>query len=94
MNCLKKIGLVLVLWICGNCFSQEVTHLNIEGNKKTKSHFIRKISNLTKSTILDSLIIKKDINRLKQLPGISHADYTVTKNKDRNYTVTYTVEEN
>ena len=94
MNTLNKIGLILVLFWCEASFSQEVTHFIIQGNKKTKEHFIKKISDVFVGFTLDSTVIKKDIKRIKRLPGITQANYQVKNNSDSTYTIIYLLEEN
>ena len=66
----------------------------MQGNKKTKERFIRNISILKEGAILDSLVIETDMNRLKRLPGISHAYYQTEKKADGTFKVVYGVEEN
>ena len=44
--------------------------------------------------VLDSLIMEKDVNRLKRLPSISHAFYQVHKESDASCVVVYTIDEN
>ena len=68
--------------------------LLFRGNKKTKEGFIKNISILKEGIVLDSLVIETDMNRLKRLPGISHAYFQVEENIDGTYKVVYGVEEN
>jgi outer membrane protein assembly factor BamA len=71
-----------------------VSDLSILGNKKTKERFIRNISELKQGAVLDSVVISRDIIRLKRLPGISHAYFLVDKKENGDYVVVYSVEEN
>lgn len=75
-------------------FGQSVSEIVVQGNKKTKENFIRNISILREGAILDSLVIEKDMNRLKRLPGISHAYFKIEEKMDGTYKVVYGVEEN
>jgi len=88
-----KLTFLLVLFCC-LCFSQEVSEVVVRDNVKTKEQFIRKISKVTEGAKLDSLVLEKDIRRLKRLPGIAHAYYQVFKKEDGSYKVVYGFEEN
>lgn len=76
-------------------FAQEnlVSEIEINGTKRTKVSFLKKLIALKPGMVLDSTIIKNDINRLKRLPAISYADYEVRSLNDT-YQVEYIVEEN
>lgn len=79
---------------CSISFGQPVSEVVVQGNKKTKESFIRSISVLKEGAVLDSLIIETDMNRLKQLPGISHTYFQIEEKIDGTYKVVYGVEEN
>lgn len=70
-----------------------ISEIIIQGNKKTKSAAIAKLSSIEKGQQLDSLTIQEDIKRLKKLPSIAHAYYQVHQKAD-GYQVVYGVEEN
>ncbi len=74
--------------------AQTVDEIVIQGNKKTKERFIKKLSKLRTGSVLDSTLIEADIVRLKRLPGIAHAYYQVLPNENGNYKIVYGVEEN
>ncbi len=90
----KFIKIIVFIFCSTAVFGQSVSEVAIEGNKKTKESFIRKISVLKKGSALDSIGIETDMNRLKRLPGISHAYYHVEKRVDGTYKVIYKVVEN
>ncbi|MDB4292643.1 outer membrane protein assembly factor [Maribacter sp.] len=71
-----------------------VVELKIAGNKKTKTSFIRMLVGQKSGAPLDSLLLEKDMNRLKRLPSISHAYYQVFQIENERYNVQYTIEEN
>ena len=71
-----------------------VADLKIQGNKKLKTSFVKKLSVTSAGTTLDSLIIEADIKRLKRLPSVSHAYYQVFHSHDNQYNVFYNIEEN
>lgn len=76
-------------------FAQEnlVSEVQINGTQRTKVSFLKKLIVLKSGMVLDSAIIKNDINRLKRLPAISFADFKVLHLNDT-YHVEYIVEEN
>ena len=72
-----------------------VSHIKIQGNKRTKTSLIQKISELKPGQELDSTVIGKDIARLIRLPSVSHAYFQVLETGDGNTcTVVYGIEEN
>ncbi len=94
---MKNLFLILVLFFYGALLSQNnrIVDIKIQGNKKTKASFIKKISKLKAGAILDSIAIEEDIKRIKRLPSIAHAYYQVFKTQEEGkYNVFYTVEEN
>ncbi|MCH7524987.1 MAG: outer membrane protein assembly factor [Bacteroidetes bacterium] len=95
---MKRSMLLLILFgLFGlKMFAQEqiVADLKVQGNKKTKTSFIKKISSIKAGVVLDSLQIEEDIKRLKRLPSIAHAYYQVFYSHDNKYNVFYNIEEN
>ncbi len=77
-------------------FAQEsqVTAIEIQGAKKTKTSFIKNIIKLKTGMVLDSIIIVEDIERLKRLPAISHAYFEIHTVVKEKVAVHYFVEEN
>ena len=72
-----------------------VADLKIQGNARTRTHFIKKLSNVKPGSTLDSTIIQKDIERLIRLPSVSHAYFQVfTAEEEGMYNVVYGIEEN
>jgi len=82
--------------ICSCVFAQETTisELKINGLKRTKESFIRRLAKVKPGSSYDSLKIVRDISRLKRLPGVANAEYKIEKGEDQKYTVTYDIEEN
>lgn len=85
----------LFFFACTTMVAQEnlVKQILIEGNKKTKTSFIKKLVKLKEGAVLDSVLLENDILKLRRLDGIAHAIYTVSTN-DNDYTVTYEISEN
>ena len=71
-----------------------VLDLKVQGNKKIKTSFIKKIATIEAGGVLDSVAIEKDIRRLKRLPSVAHAYYQVFYSHDNLYNVFYNIEEN
>lgn len=87
--------LFLLLTTYVNAQHYKVADLKVQGNKKLKSSFVKKISNIKPGVALDSAIIEEDIRLLKRLPSIAHAYYQVFPAEEENeYNVFYNIEEN
>lgn len=92
-----RIAFFLILLNFFFCFSQKsaIDSVSILGLKKTKASFIKRIISTVLGEELDSLQLDLNITKLKRLPGISHASYSVLKsNKEPNIIVQYHIEEN
>lgn len=92
----KRIIVLVIMCLAWTSYAQKyvVSDLHVEGNKKLKTAFVKKISDVRSGKILDSISIENDISRLKRLPSISHAYYKVTVDGANVCRVTYYVEEN
>ena len=88
--------LIFFLFFLSLSFSQDraVADVKIQGNKKLKSSFIKKMIKVKANAVLDSVLIEDDIRRLKRLPSVSHAYFQVFYSHDNNYNVFYNIEEN
>lgn len=93
---MKYIVLFFFLFIQSNALSQNyiVADLKVQGNKKLKTSFVKKLVLIKSGAKLDSLVIEEDIKRLKRLPAIAHAYYQVFYSHDNQYNVFYNIEEN
>lgn len=91
---MKQTLAVAFLFFSTVIFAQEVSKFNIAGNKKTRTLFIEKITSTKVGKLLDSLQIVEDIERLVRLPAFANATYTVIKDENGRYEVTYVVDEN
>lgn len=74
--------------------NHSVYDIEVKGNKKLKTSFVKRISSIKKGAVLDSLVIENDIKRLKRLPSVSHAYYQVIHSHEDFYHVFYHIEEN
>ncbi|WCO01223.1 BamA/TamA family outer membrane protein [Psychroserpens ponticola] len=88
------ITLLILFSVFANAQDNTVTDLKIQGNKKLKSSFVKKIIQIKSGVKLDSTIIEADIKLLKRLPSIAHAYYQVVLVGEHSYNVFYNIEEN
>lgn len=92
---MKQICLIWFFLISLNAFAQTtVSKVEIEGAKKTKPAFLKKLLQTEEGSQLDSLILEKDLQRLKRLPSISHADFEVVSLSEGGANVIFKVVEN
>nr|WP_165614874.1 POTRA domain-containing protein [Allomuricauda flava] len=74
---------------------QKVIDVKFQGNKRTKTPFLKKIVGLKAGMGLDSTQLEQDVYRLKRLPSVSHAYYQVFPALEENtFNVFYGIEEN
>ena len=87
------IGLFLYSQIT---FPQEktISSFVINGAKKTKVSFLKKLIDTKVNTPLDSTVLKKDIVELKRLSAIVHAGFQVKELEGNNVAVSIYIEEN
>ena len=92
---MKSLLYITIFLLFGaTAFSQQISEITIQNNKKTKTGFLRKITNIKVGQPLDSLLLEKDIALVKRLPAIAHAYYQVHPKADGSYRIVYGVEEN
>ncbi|GAA4273034.1 POTRA domain-containing protein [Aquimarina gracilis] len=86
---------LIILLFTSIAFAQNpvITDIVVQGNNKTKTSALLKLTSIKKGEVLDSLLIEKDVERLKRLPAVAHAYYQVHE-KEGGYQVVYGVEEN
>lgn len=77
-------------------FAQEplVDDLKINGAKRTKVQFLKKLVQIRAGSVLDSVVMQQDMERLKRLPSISHAYFQVFSATEGKHNVFYHIEEN
>ncbi|WP_062054453.1 POTRA domain-containing protein [Aquimarina longa] len=88
---------VILIFLCISYFGfgqdKLISELIIQGNTKTKTSEIIKLTDIRQGNILDSIVLEKDIKKLKRLPSIAHAYYQVNE-EQHGYKVVYGIEEN
>ncbi|MDN3666274.1 outer membrane protein assembly factor [Algibacter miyuki] len=85
---------LLIIGFEGFAQSNKISEFKIEGAKKLKESFVKKIALIEVGDALDSLVIAQDIISLKRLPSVSHADFEVTKTLEGYFEVVYKIQEN
>lgn len=93
---MKNIVTIFFLIFVSFLNAQEhiVSEINVEGNKRTKTSFIKKVVSVKQGSVLDSTQIATDIRRLKILPGIAHAEFGINTKPDGTFSVVYKIVEN
>lgn len=93
---IKQICLFLFFLISSNIFAQNITisKIEIEGNKRTKTNFFKRLAFVKEGSVIDSSLITSDIRRFKLLPSVASASYKLEKQDNTNYKLTYLIVEN
>ena len=91
----KYFYCVLFLFVCSLSFSQNnvVADIKVQGNKRLKTSFVKKIASVKPNMSLDSLSLDEDMETLKRLPSVSHAYYHVYKTDEGSYDIIYNIED-
>ena len=63
---MKYLLFVLTFFVVTIAQSQNITDLKIQGNKKLKSSFVKKVANAKAGAVLDSIQLDEDIKLLKR----------------------------
>lgn len=71
-----------------------IVDVKIQGLKHTKASEIKKLIKVKTGMPLDTLLMQKDMERLKRLPSVSHAYFQVFPAFDNQYNIFYNIEEN
>jgi len=93
---MKKILItLLILFGCQYIHqAQTVTEIEIEGNKRTRTRFLKRLAFVKEGSTLDTARVASDERRFRLLPSVASASSQVEELADGNYKVTYTVVEN
>ena len=94
---MKKLFFITVVFF--SCLyldaqNEKIYDIKINGTKKTKPSFIKRVLNSKAGAPLDSIKLKNDIANLKRLPAISHAYFQVFHSHENLYNVYINIEEN
>ena len=93
---MKKILLLLVVLFQVHLYAREpiVSTIEIEGLKRTKESFLRRLIKVKPGSIYDSIKVATDVERLNRLAGIANATSELTRNSNTDYTIKYIIVEN
>ncbi len=73
---------------------QIVSEITIEGNKRTRTAFLKRLAFVKEQSALDSTRLASDVRRFRLLPSVASASYEVIPLDSGRYRVAYTVVEN
>lgn len=93
---MKKIILLLLIQFAFtiNINAQKVNEVKIEGNKRTRTNFLKRLAFVKAGSELDTARIASDERRFRLLPSVASASSKLEKIDNDNYNVIYTVVEN
>ena len=86
--------LILCIGFIGSTQDLKISEVRIEGNKRTKTNFLKRLAFVKAGSPLDSIRIASDVRRFRLLPSVASASFKLEKVDNENYTVTYTIVEN
>ena len=86
----------LLFFISSLVFAQEgkIVSIELEGLKKTKKSVITSFLLTQTNSVLDSVTLENDVQRLKRLPAVAFAKFKVSKKTEGFYQVVFQIEEN
>ncbi len=93
---LKLILFIVILCLGCLSYSQDIViaEVEIEGNKRTKTKFLKRLAFVKRGSVVDSTIIAADVRRFKLLASVASASSKLEKIEDENYRLIYTIVEN
>ena len=93
---MKKTITIIAMLLVGYTYSQEgtITKVEIEGNKRTRTAFLKRLAFVKEGSALDTARISSDIRRLKLLASVANAESKLEKIGPESYKLTYQIEEN
>ena len=91
-----KVVVYIFFLITNICFAQTtISSVEFQGNTKTKSALLKKITKVKSGQLLDSTAIANDIARIIRLPAVAHAYFQVKQTAiENNVQLIYGIEEN
>ena len=93
---LNHFLLILTVFLSINLYAQNsiVSQVEIEGNKRTRTHFLKRLAFVKEGSALDTLRVASDERRFRLLPSVASASSRYEQLEDGNYKVAYTIVEN
>ena len=74
--------------------AQNIKEIKIEGNKRTRTKFLKRLAFVKEGSTLDTTRIASDERRFRLLPSVASSSSKLEQLDDDNYRLTYTVVEN
>ncbi len=92
---MKKLCILIFLIAFGALQAQEqtITKVTIEGNKRTRTSFLKRLAFVKEGSVLDTVRVNSDVRRLKLLASVANVTSKLEP-QDDGYHLTYTIEEN
>ncbi|GGI56664.1 POTRA domain-containing protein [Winogradskyella haliclonae] len=91
----KTITLILITLVSISFIdAQTIKEVKIEGNKRTRTNFLKRLAFVKEGSQLDTVRIASDERRFRLLPSVASSSSKLEKIDDENYRLTYTVVEN
>ncbi|TPV31882.1 hypothetical protein FJ651_13775 [Paucihalobacter ruber] len=93
---LKSLLVVIFfsLALCGLSQNSIISEVEIEGNKRTTTNFLKRLAFVKNGSTLDSLKIADDVRRFTLLPSVASASFQLYEIGPENYKVVYNIVEN
>lgn len=92
---IRCFRLAIILLISQLSIAQNtISEIQIEGNKRTKTGFLKRLAYVKVGSNLDSTNMASDVRRFRLLPSVASASFTTEKLDDNTYRLTYKVVEN
>ncbi|RZN82999.1 MAG: hypothetical protein EVB11_06595 [Winogradskyella sp.] len=91
-----KYLLSIILFLIAFSFvqAQTIKEIKIEGNKRTRTNFLKRLAFVKEGSHIDTIRIASDERRFRLLPSVASASSKLEKIDNENYRLTYTVVEN
>ena len=95
---MKTIALIILVSL-SLLFSQKtnaqiIEDVQIKGNKRTRTNFLKRLAFVKVGSQLDSTLIASDVRRLKLLPSVANAEFEVFNLGNNTFQLVYNIEEN
>lgn len=87
---------IITMFIYTLGYAQDViiSEVVIEGQKRTKASFLKRLAFVKDGSVLDSTRIASDVRRFKLLPSVASASFELEQMDSEDYKLTYTIVEN
>ena len=79
----KLVAFVLLLFCFDAVSGQQVRSIELKGNKRLKTSFLKRILTQKVDMALDSTSVLKDVQQLQQLPSVSRATFKVQMQENK-----------